>query len=128
MGFWEATFFFTFRKKFNKNWENKAKKNNHKILKHFLKKNRCRRQVFFIFFFLKNRCGTQVYCFISSKTDEACIYMSRNTLRQCSMGGDRCTTCTAPDDIWTDTRAMLDIKSDDFLEKRPFTTSRRKMP
>ena len=29
----------------------------------------------------------------------------------------RCTTCTAPDDIWTDTRAMLDMKSDDFLEK-----------
>ena len=29
----------------------------------------------------------QVCCFISSKTDEACIYMSRYTLRQCSMGG-----------------------------------------
>ena len=25
------------------------------------------------------------------------------------------------DDIWTDTRAMLDNKSSDFLEKRPFT-------
>ena len=33
---------------------------------------------------------------------------------------------TAPDDIWTDKRAMLDIKSGDFLEKRPITTSRWK--
>ena len=31
-------------------------------------------------------------------------------------------TCTAPDDISADTRTMLDIKSGDFLEKRPFTT------
>ena len=31
-------------------------------------------------------------------------------------------TCTAPDDISTDTRPMLDIKSGDFLENWPFTT------
>ena len=55
------------------------------------------------------------------------IYMSE-LLYSPTMFHGRCTTCTAPDDILTDTRAMLDIKSGDFLEKRPFTISRRKTP
>ena len=42
---------------------------------------------YFIFYFLINRCGTQVCCFISSKIDESCIYISCYTLQQCSMGG-----------------------------------------
>ena len=61
-----------------------------------------------LFYFLKNRRGMYLH----------------EPLYSLTMFHGRCTTCTAPDDIWTDTRAMLDMKSDDFLEKRPFTTSR----
>ena len=56
-----------------------------------------------LFYFLKNRRGMYLHEPLYSPT----------------MFHGRCTTCTAPDDIWTDTRAMLDMKSDDFLEKRP---------
>ena len=59
---------------------------------------------FFIFYFLKNRRGMYLHELLYSPT----------------MFHGRCIT--APDDIWTDTRAMLDNKSGDFLEKRPFTT------
>ena len=65
-----------------------------------------------LFYFLKNR---------------RVMYL-HEPLYSLTMFHGRCTTCTAPDDIWTDTRAMLDMKSDDFLEKRPFITSRWKTP
>ena len=65
-----------------------------------------------LFYFLKNRRGMYLHEPLYSPT----------------MFHGRCTTCTAPDDILTGTRAMLDMKSDDFLEKRPFTTSRWKTP
>ena len=64
------------------------------------------------FYFLQNRRGMYLHELLYSLT----------------MFHERCTTCTAPDDISTDTRAMLYIKSGDFLENRPFTTSRRKTP
>ena len=65
-----------------------------------------------LFYFLKNRRGMYLHEPLYSPT----------------MFHGRCTTCTAPGDIWTDTRATLDIKSDNFLEKQPFTTSRWKTP
>ena len=55
------------------------------------------------FYFLKNRRGMYLHELLYSPT----------------MFHGRCTTCTAPDDILTDTRAMLDIKSGDFLENGP---------
>ena len=104
----------------------KPKKINHKILKHFLKKTDAGGRFFILFF-------------ISSKTDAGrrfVVFFLKNRrgmylhepLYSPTMFHGRCTTCTAPDDICTDTRAMLDMKSDDFLEKRPFRTSRWKTP
>ena len=55
-----------------------------------------------LFYFLKDRRGMYLHEPLYSPT----------------MFHGRCTTCTAPDDIWTDTRAMLDMNSDDFLEKK----------
>ena len=47
----------------------------------------------------KNRWGRQVFFLLPQKQKRHVFY----------------------DDIWTDTRAMLDNKSSDFLEKQPFT-------
>ena len=58
------------------------------------------------FYFLKNRQGMYLHELLYSPT----------------MFHGMCTTCMALDDISTDKRGMLDIKSGDFLEKRPFTT------
>ena len=72
-------------------------------------------QVFdFIFYLLKNRWGRQVFYFLKNRRG---MYLYE-LLYSPTMFHGRCTT--APDDIWTDTRAMLDIKSGYFLEKRPF--------
>ena len=57
--------------------------------------------LFFYFYFLKNRRGMYLHELLYSPT----------------MFHGRCTT--APDDIWANTRAMLDIKSGDFLENCP---------
>ena len=70
------------------------------------------REAGLFFYFLKNRRGMYLHELLYSPT----------------MFHGRCTTYMVPDDISTDIRAMLDIKSGDFLEKRPFTTSRRKTP
>ena len=51
-----------------------------------------------LFYFLKNRRGMYLHEPLYSPTKFHW----------------RCTTCTAPDDIWNDTRAMLDMKSDNF--------------
>ena len=60
------------------------------------------------FYFLKIRRGMYLHV-------RAVIYSP-------TMFHGMCPTCTAPGDISTDTRVMLDIKSGDFLEKQPFTT------
>ena len=46
------------------------------------------REAGFLFYFLfpQKQMRDAGLLFFSSKTDEACIYMSRYTLRQCSMG------------------------------------------
>ena len=82
------------------------------FLFYFLFPEKLMRDAGLLFYFLKNRRG---------------MYLHEPLYSPAIFHG-RCTTCTAPDDISTDTRAMLDINSDDFLEKQPFITSRRKTP